>query len=129
MYDHVELMLALLQMLIATKKVGWGVLEVNGQIPLRNSKICCWCSIKLSLFSILSTKITRQCIEDCRFSYAGTWELVNLFIGTNIFSYHIYYENIGRKHSKLLKSQETNRPRTDKTEQHASKVECIKWNN
>ena len=30
----------------------------------------------------------------CHFSYAGTWELVNLFVGTKIFSYYICYENI-----------------------------------
>ena len=36
-----------------------------------------------------------------RFSYAGTWELVNLFVGTKKFSYHIFHENIGRKHSQL----------------------------
>ena len=36
----------------------------------------------------------------CRFSYAGTWELVNLFVGTKKFSYHIGYENIGRKNGK-----------------------------
>ena len=35
----------------------------------------------------------------CRFSYAATWELVNLFVGTKNFSYHICYENIGRKHT------------------------------
>ena len=28
-----------------------------------------------------------------RFSYAGTWKLVNLFVGTKNFSYHICYEN------------------------------------
>ena len=27
----------------------------------------------------------------CRFSYAGTWELVNLLVGTKNFSYHICY--------------------------------------
>ena len=43
----------------------------------------------------------------CRFSYAGTWELVNLFVGTKNFSYHICCENIGRKHKILYKSQET----------------------
>ena len=43
----------------------------------------------------------------CPFLYAGTWELVNLFVETNIFNYHICYENIGR--SKILKSQETDR--------------------
>ena len=33
-----------------------------------------------------------------RFSYAGTWELVNLIVGTNNFGYHSFYENIGREH-------------------------------
>ena len=42
---------------------------------------------------------TKRCIAYCRFSYAGTWELVNLFVGTKNFSYHICYENIGRKHT------------------------------
>ena len=42
----------------------------------------------------------------CRFSYAGTWELVNLFVGTKNFSYHICYENIGGKPNKILWSQE-----------------------
>ena len=28
-----------------------------------------------------------------QFSYAETWELVNLFVGTKMFSYHICYEN------------------------------------
>ena len=37
-----------------------------------------------------------------RFSYAGIWELVNLFIRTKNFTYHICYENIGRKHNKIL---------------------------
>ena len=36
----------------------------------------------------------------CRFSYAGTWELVNLFVRTKNFSCHICYENIGRKIAK-----------------------------
>ena len=35
-----------------------------------------------------------------RFSYAGTWELVNLFVGTKNVSYHICYENIGQKTEK-----------------------------
>ena len=30
------------------------------------------------------------------FLYAMTWELVNLFVGTKIFSYHICYENIAK---------------------------------
>ena len=33
---------------------------------------------------------------NCHFSYAGTWELVNLFVRTKNFSYHICYENIDR---------------------------------
>ena len=36
----------------------------------------------------------------CRFSYAGTWELLNLFVRTKNFSCHICYENIGRKIAK-----------------------------
>ena len=36
----------------------------------------------------------------CRFSYAGTWELVNLFVGTKNVRYHICYENIGQKTEK-----------------------------
>ena len=33
---------------------------------------------------------------NCHFSYAGTWELVNLFVRTKNFSYHICYEKIDR---------------------------------
>ena len=67
-------------------------------------------------------------VEYCRFSHAGTWELVNLFVGTKRFGYDICYENIGRKHNKILWSQETDRPWLDRTEQYqyASKEECIK---
>ena len=61
----------------------------------------------------------------CRFSCAGTWELVNLFLRTKNCSYHICYENIGRKHNKILWSQDRDRPWTDRTEQYASKEECI----
>ena len=39
---------------------------------------------------------------NCRFSYTGTWELVNLPVRTRNFSYHICYENIDRKHNKIL---------------------------
>ena len=49
----------------------------------------------------------------CRFSYAGTWELVSLFVGTKNFSYHICYENIGLKHYKILQSQETDHGQTE----------------
>ena len=47
----------------------------------------------------------RMIVHNCRFSYAGIWELVNLSVGTKHFSYHICYENIGQKHSKILKRQ------------------------
>ena len=65
---------------------------------------------------------------NCCFSYAGTWKLVNLFVRTKNFSYQIYYEKIGQKHSKILWSPEITRPWTDRNEQYASKEECIKWN-
>ena len=52
----------------------------------------------------------------CRFSCAGNWELVNLFLRTKNCSYHICYENIGQKHNKILWSQETD-----------CKEEYIKW--
>ena len=55
----------------------------------------------------------------CRFSYAGTWELVNLFVRTKNFSYHICYENIGR----TMKLRD--RPWTDRTYQYVSKEERI----
>ena len=44
----------------------------------------------------------------CRFSYVGTWELVHLLLGTKNFSYHIFCENIDRKHNKIstLKSRD-----------------------
>ena len=47
----------------------------------------------------------------CRFLYPGTSEVVSLFVGLKNFSYHICYENIGRKHNKILWSQETDRAR------------------
>ena len=59
----------------------------------------------------------------CCFSYTGTWELVNLYVETKNFSYHICYKNIGRKHNKRLWSQEKDRLWTDRTEQYASKEE------
>ena len=46
--------------------------------------------------------------------------------GRKNFSYNICYENKDRKHSKIAKSQEKDRPWTDITEQYASKEECIK---
>ena len=46
---------------------------------------------------LLVPSFARRESGNCRFSYAETWELVNLFVGTNNFSYHICYENIGRK--------------------------------
>ena len=71
--------------------------------------------------------ISSKTVFYCRFSYAGTWGLVNLFVGTKTFSCHISYENIDRKNSKIkiLMSQETDRPWTDKTEQNASKQDFI----
>ena len=53
----------------------------------------------------------------CRFSYAGTWELVNLFVGTKYF-----YENMAEKIAKYSRVK----GQTDRTEQYASKQECIK---
>ena len=44
-------------------------------------------------------------MEYCRFLYAGTWELVSLFVGKNIFSYHICYENIGGKQQNKRQRQ------------------------
>ena len=43
----------------------------------------------------------------CLFSYAGTWELVNLFVGTKNFSYHTCYEK------KQNRSQETDHGQTE----------------
>ena len=36
---------------------------------------------------------SEHLFNNCRFSYAETWELIDLFAGTKIFSYHICYEN------------------------------------
>ena len=38
----------------------------------------------------------KSAFEICQlpFSYAGTWELVNLFVGIKIFTKHICYENL-----------------------------------
>ena len=84
----------------------------------------CYC-----LSNVHDSQDNRERGGYCRFPYAGTWELVNLFVGTKNFSYHICYENIDRKYNKILRSQETDSPwRTDRTEQYASKEECIKWN-
>ena len=41
----------------------------------------------------------------CCFSYAGTWELVNLSVGTKNVIYHICYENIRRKTTKWKYSE------------------------
>ena len=73
-------------------------------------------------------QILRFKCYNCRFSYARAWELVNLFVKIKIFSHHICYENIGRKHSKIFKSQGTGRKWKDRSEQYASKEEYIKWN-
>ena len=42
---------------------------------------------------------------NCRFSYAGTWELVNVCRDKN-FSYHICYENIDGKQQNTPKSRD-----------------------
>ena len=52
----------------------------------------------------------------CRFLYVGTWELVNLFVGTKNFSYHIFYENIAREHNKILWSQEMKQTDQEETD-------------
>ena len=64
----------------------------------------------------------------CRFSYAGTWELVNLFVGTKNFNDRICDKNIDSKNSKILKSLETETGLTftDAAEQYVSQEECIK---
>ena len=64
----------------------------------------------------------------CCISYAETWELLNLFAETKSFSYHICYENIGRKHNKISTLKSRDRPWADRSEQYASKEVCIKWN-
>ena len=42
--------------------------------------------------------------------YAGTWELVNMFLGTKNFSYHICYENSSKtaKNSRLKRQIKLN---------------------
>ena len=58
-----------------------------------------WQLLTNTLFKVIKRNIRRSVISAyCRFSCAGTWELVNLFVGTKNFSYHICYENIDRKH-------------------------------
>ena len=48
---------------------------------------------------------------NCRFSYAGTWELVNLFVGTKNFSYHICYENRPKTEQNTYSEVKTARDR------------------
>ena len=72
----------------------------------------------------LSVSYDYEIRKYCRFSYSGIWQLVNLFVGTKNFSYHICYENTDGKQHNTLKSRD--RPRTEKTEQYVSKEECIK---
>ena len=55
---------------------------------------------------------TNVYLRNCRFSYAGTWELVNLFVGTKKISYRICQENIGREHGIQQNTQETDTGRT-----------------
>ena len=63
---------------------------------------------------MLTTGLTPS-VSYCRFSYAGTWEVVTLFVKTEKFSSHICYENIGRKNSriKILTSQESDHGQTE----------------
>ena len=49
----------------------------------------------LNIFSII---FQQNIIQLPLFILAGTWELVNPFVGTKNFRYHICYENIGREH-------------------------------
>ena len=46
-------------------------------------------------------------VTNCLFSHAGNWELVNLFVGTKKFSYHICYENIEIIAEKIAKCSES----------------------
>ena len=41
------------------------------------------------------------------------WKVVHPFVEIKIFCYHIYYENIGQKHNKILKSQEIGQEQTE----------------
>ena len=50
--DYVLPLVLILQKLMATKEGGGRGSDVNGQMPLRNSKIFCRCS--LTYFSLLS---------------------------------------------------------------------------
>ena len=89
-------------------------------------KIICWrfhIKTPFTFWDMRTWDVRKICLQtfryNCRFSYARTWELVNLFVGTKNFSYHICYENIGREHNigkYLLKRQ------------RESKKEFIKWN-
>ena len=47
---------------------------------------------KLSMYLDQESKVSHSFLH-CRFSYAKTWELLNLFVRTNIFSSHICCEN------------------------------------
>ena len=55
----------------------------------------------------------------CLFSCPETWELVNLFVKTKNFSYHICYENIA-KYSRVKRQTGHGQ-----TEPYASKEDCI----
>ena len=63
---------------------------------------------------MLTTGLTPS-VSYCHFSYAGTWELVNLFVKTKKFSSHICYGNIGQKNSriKIITSQESDHGQTE----------------
>ena len=68
----------------------------------------------------------------CRFSYAETWELINLFAGTKNFSYHICCENLA-KYSKYLRGKrQIDRVKSIKVVfiynwTICYKEKCIKW--
>ena len=74
----------------------------------------------------------KKVCGNCLFSYAGTWELVNLFVGTKNFIQYICYENIGQKLQHKHESRDIHRQNMDRQNckicQYASRVECIKWN-
>ena len=66
---------------------------------------------------------TTNLLLYCHFSYAETWELLNLFVGTKIFSYHICYENLA-KYSRV--KAKVLRLFSAKTDQYACEEACIK---
>ena len=45
---------------------------------------------------ILILEGTKITVGYCRFSYAETWELLNLFVGTKNYNYHICCKNLAK---------------------------------